>query len=52
MTPDLGKYAVTVLGAYGVTIVLLVALVGLSMWRAARVRAALSEQEGRRGKNG
>ncbi|WP_296424198.1 heme exporter protein CcmD [Yoonia sp.] len=43
--PDLGQYANAVLAAYGVSIVLLVVLVGLSWWRSARVRAALERVE-------
>ncbi|SFE17798.1 heme exporter protein CcmD [Roseivivax sediminis] len=48
MMPDLGKYAVTVLSAYGVSLVLIAALVGASLWRARRVRAALRKVETRR----
>jgi heme exporter protein D len=48
MIPDLGKYAVTVLSAYGASIVLLVVLVVLSLWRSARVRRRLDEAEARR----
>ena len=36
MMPDLGKYAVEVLSAYGVTLVLLAGLVVLTLWRGAR----------------
>jgi heme exporter protein D len=49
--PDLGKYAVAVLGSYTATAVLLAALVGLTLWRAARVKRALGEAEARQGKN-
>jgi len=52
MMPDLGKYETTVLSAYGVTILLLVALVGLSLWRARKVRRALAAQEERMARNG
>lgn len=45
--PDLGKYADAVLSAYGASILLLVALVGMSLWRGRRVRAALAEVETR-----
>jgi heme exporter protein D len=48
--PDLGQYAVEVLSAYAVTIVALVAIVILSVWKARRTRARLSDVEGRRGK--
>lgn len=47
MTPDLGKYAGTVLGAYGAALVLLVALVALTLWQGARVKRALEEIEAR-----
>lgn len=50
MLPDLGKYAGVVLGSYGVTIVLLVTLVGWTLWKGARVKAALREIEARQGK--
>lgn len=46
--PDLGKYAVEVLSAYAVTIVLIVGLVGVSVMRARRVRRDLDEAEARR----
>ena len=52
MMPDLGKYADTVLSAYAVTILLIVALVAFSLRRAARVRAALRAQEARMGRDG
>ncbi len=47
MMPELGKYAGTVLSAYGASILLLVALVGLSLWRGRRVRTRLAETERR-----
>ncbi len=50
--PDLGKYAVTVLSAYGVSLGLLAALIVASLWRSARVRRALEAQEARMQKNG
>ena len=43
--PDLGTYAVEVLSAYAVSIVLLLGIVGLSWRRYVRVRAALEEVE-------
>lgn len=53
MIPDLGSYAVQVLSAYGVAAALIAALVGLTLWRGARVRRALAEVERRqRGRNG
>ena len=47
--PDLGKYAFAVLGSYGATIFLLAVLVGVSLWRSARMRRALREVEARQG---
>ncbi len=52
MMPDLGKYVVTVLSSYGVSITLLILLVGGSLFRAKRVRAQLKEVEERMKKNG
>ena len=49
---ELGKYAGTVLGAYGVTIVLLLALVWVTLRRGALMRRLLEEQEKRMGRNG
>ncbi len=46
--PELGKYAGTVLSAYAVTLVLLAGLVAFTLWRAARVKRALSEREARK----
>lgn len=45
MMPDLGKYAETVLSAYGASIALLVVLVALSLWRAKRVKKQLEDIE-------
>ena len=45
MMPELGKYAATVLSAYGVSIVLILGLVALSMIRAARVKKQLQDVE-------
>ncbi len=45
--PDLGRYAATVLGAYGAALVLLVGLVVLSLWQGARTRRALEAVEAR-----
>jgi len=47
--PDLGNYAVAVLGSYGATVLLLAALVAFSLWRSARMRRALREVEARQG---
>lgn len=48
MMPELGKYASTVLSAYGVSIVLLIALVWWSLLTARRARADLDKVETRR----
>ena len=48
--PELGKYAAEVLSAYGVSLLLLALLVGLSLRRGQKARRALqlAEQEARR----
>ncbi len=46
--PDLGRYAVEVLSAYGATILLLILLVLGSIWRARRVLRDLREAEARK----
>ncbi|KIC51101.1 MULTISPECIES: heme exporter protein CcmD [unclassified Tateyamaria] len=50
--PDLGKYAEAVLSAYAVSIVLLVAIVVLTVWRGRKVRAEMEAVERRSGRNG
>lgn len=45
---ELGKYAGTVLGAWGVTLVLLGGIVVQSLVRNARARRALEKEEPRR----
>lgn len=45
--PDLGKYAVEVSLAYGVSAVLLIGVVVLSVAQARRVKRALDEAEAR-----
>ncbi|MDB6182427.1 heme exporter protein CcmD [Paracoccus fistulariae] len=45
---DLGKYAHTVLAAYGVSLVLLAALIWQTLAANARARRDLEQQEGRR----
>ena len=47
MMPDLGKYADTVMSAYGASVILLLLLVGLSLWRGRRVRAEMQRVEQR-----
>ena len=49
--PDLGKYAVAVMGSYAVTAILIAALVGLTLWQSARMKRALAEVEARQGKS-
>jgi heme exporter protein D len=48
MMPDLGAYAAAVLGSYAATLALLAAIVGLSLWRAARIKRTLRDVERRR----
>lgn len=50
--PDLGKYADTVLSAYGVSILLVVALVWISIRRSGRVRQQLQDVEAKVKQNG
>lgn len=51
--PNLGKYEITVLSAYGAAAFLIVALVVWTLVRGARVRRQLREAEERRSrKNG
>ncbi|MBY5934025.1 heme exporter protein CcmD [Tateyamaria omphalii] len=50
--PDLGKYAEAVLSAYAVSIVLLVAIVVLTVWRGRKVRAEMEAVERRSARNG
>ena len=50
--PDLGKYADAVLSAYAASLVLLVAIVVLSVWRGRKVRAEMRDVEQRSKRNG
>ncbi len=50
--PDLGKYEVTVLSAYGAAIFLIVALVLWTWWRGARMRKLLRAAEARSAQHG
>lgn len=52
MIPDLGKYAVTVISAYGASLGLLAVLVALTVWRGRRVRAEMEQVERRMQRNG
>lgn len=49
--PELGKYAYTVLSAYGVSLGLLLGLIGLTLRRSGQVRRALAAQEQRKPEN-
>ncbi|WBU63162.1 heme exporter protein CcmD [Paracoccus aerodenitrificans] len=44
---ELGKYAGTVLSAYGISLALLAAIIWQSVARNARARRALAQQEGK-----
>lgn len=52
MMPDLGKYADTVMSAYAASTILLLVLVGLTLWRGRKVRAELAKIETRMSRNG
>lgn len=52
MMPELGKYAITVLSSYAVSLILLALLVAFSIRRARKVRAELERIEERQKKNG
>lgn len=52
MMPDLGKYADTVLSAYGASLVLLIGLVVFSILRGRKVRAEMEKVEQRMSRNG
>ena len=47
MMPDLGKYADTVLSAYAVSLLLLLALVVVSLRRGRRMRQQMERTEAR-----
>mgnify|MGYP001495124339 CR=1 FL=1 len=49
MMPELGKYAVAVLGSYAASILLVAGLVALSIWQGRRVKRQLAEVEARQG---
>ncbi|KIC44734.1 hemagglutination activity protein [Ruegeria sp. ANG-S4] len=50
--PDLGKYADTVLSAYGASLILLVVLVAFSLVRGRKVRAEMEKIEQRMRRDG
>jgi heme exporter protein D len=43
--PEMGKYALTVAAAYGVSLLLLAGIVVQSLWAARRARRALEEHQ-------
>jgi heme exporter protein D len=45
MMPDLGKYAASVLGAYGASLGLIAALVAITLWQGAKAKRALDALE-------
>lgn len=47
MMPDLGKYADTVLSAYGASLLLLLLLVAVTVRRGRKVRTEMEEIENR-----
>lgn len=49
MIPELGKYAGTVLSSYGVTIVLLLGLIGVSLRASRKSLKELSKMENQDG---
>ena len=50
--PELGKYADTVLSAYAVSIVLVIGLVAISLWRSNRIKKQLQDVEIKAKNNG
>lgn len=52
MMPDLGKYSDTVLTAYAASIILLVLLVAMTLWRGRRVRREMDALEQRMRRDG
>ncbi len=52
MIPDLGKYAVEVMSAYAVSLLLLAALIALTLRRGRAARDALRDVEREAGKDG
>lgn len=43
--PDLGKYAFEILMSYGLSLGLIGALIGISIWQSRRTKAALKRIE-------
>jgi heme exporter protein D len=50
--PDLGKYTLTVLSAYGVSITLILGVVWLSLYQSRKAKQALDRQQERTNRNG
>ncbi len=50
--PELGKYAVTVLSAYGASIILIVGLVCTSIYRSNKIKKRLQDIENKVKNNG
>ena len=50
--PDLGKYAIEVLSAYGVSLGLIAALIAVTLRQGAKARRDLAEIEARKEKAG
>ncbi|MCP3970516.1 MAG: heme exporter protein CcmD [Rhodobacteraceae bacterium] len=50
--PELGKYAATVLSAYGISLGLLAWLILQSLWKSRRMKRKLDAAEARRQRNG
>ena len=50
MIPDLGRYAVYVLGSYGAALAVLLALILTSLRASARARRELERREARHGR--
>ena len=48
MMPDLGKYALEVTGAYGVSLVALILVSFVYIWRSRSVKSALDSAEARK----
>lgn len=48
MMPELGKYAFAVLSSYGVSLALLLVIVGQSVHRSRRIKRQLTQIEERR----
>ena len=52
MMPDLGKYALAVLSAYGISLSILLVLIWQSLARSSKVKKALEDFEAKRKSDG